>query len=255
MDEIPQDQAQSFDAVAALYDAHRPGYPQALFDDLMAAAALEPQDAILELGCGSGQATQSLAPYGRPILALDPGGSLIEAAQRRLAGAPHVHFEVSTFEAWQAPSRAFGLVVSAQAFHWIDPAVGFGKTAQVLAPGGLLAVFGHLPEPAPEPLAAILQAHLPTDVRHDPPEGWYWPDAGYAQALAISGLFGPATHTAYPHGRTYDGPGLANYLRTRSDFRALGAERLEGLLDEVAAAVEGTLEVRWQTHLHLARRL
>nr|QQZ49262.1 class I SAM-dependent methyltransferase [Phenylobacterium glaciei] len=150
--------AQSFDEVADLYDANRPGYPEAVFVDLMAEARLGPEDAILELGCGTGQATRGLAPFGRRVLAIDPGPELVGVARRWLEGFPHVHFAVSTFEDWAPRLSAYRLIVSAQAFHWIDPGVALPKAAAVLAPGGVLACFAHVPEPPP---AAFLGAFEP----------------------------------------------------------------------------------------------
>ena len=46
----------SFDAWAQDYDAYRPGYPAALFTDLVNIGALDRP--ILEIGCGTGKATE-----------------------------------------------------------------------------------------------------------------------------------------------------------------------------------------------------
>ena len=50
----------TFDANPELYDQARPFYPPALFDDLRGLAALGNQAAIIEIGCGTGQATRAL---------------------------------------------------------------------------------------------------------------------------------------------------------------------------------------------------
>jgi ubiquinone/menaquinone biosynthesis C-methylase UbiE len=57
--------ARTFDEVAELYDQARRGYPEQLFDDLFALAKIPPDKShILEVGCGTGQATCSLARRG-----------------------------------------------------------------------------------------------------------------------------------------------------------------------------------------------
>ena len=92
-----------FDHIADLYDRARSGSPAALFDDIMAVGRLSPGDPILEVGCGAGIAAEDLAAKGLDILALDPGGDMIAAARRRLAGRANARFAETTFEAW--PSR------------------------------------------------------------------------------------------------------------------------------------------------------
>jgi 2-polyprenyl-3-methyl-5-hydroxy-6-metoxy-1,4-benzoquinol methylase len=74
-----------FNQIAGLYDQARAGYPPALFDDIVAGAGLSPGDWMLEVGCGTGKATESFAAKGLNIVALDPGGQMIAAAERRLA--------------------------------------------------------------------------------------------------------------------------------------------------------------------------
>ena len=75
----------TFNKVAELYDQARAGYPQALYDDLMEFANLSAGDAILEVGCGTGKATEEFARRGLRVVALDPGPDMIAAARRRLA--------------------------------------------------------------------------------------------------------------------------------------------------------------------------
>ena len=76
------DQAQTFDKVAELYGEARPGYPAALFDDLWRLAGLRPEAAVLEVGCGAGQATADLSARAGRVVAVDLGPALIEEARR-----------------------------------------------------------------------------------------------------------------------------------------------------------------------------
>ena len=60
---------ETFDKDAERYDRARPRYPARMFDDL-AAAGVAPGARVLEIGCGTGQATASLidADYGGHIV-------------------------------------------------------------------------------------------------------------------------------------------------------------------------------------------
>jgi len=140
------EQRATFDGVAKLYGDVRRGYPDALIADAIAFARLAPGDALLEVGCGAGQATQSFTGRGYKIVALDPGARLIDVAREKLADAPDVEFVVSAFESWNAPEDTFKLVFAAQAWHWVPPAVAYQKAAKSLASGGTLAIFGHVPD-------------------------------------------------------------------------------------------------------------
>ncbi len=88
----------TFDEDAERYDRARPGYPAAVFDDLAALAGVGPGCRVLEIGCGTGQATVPLAERGCEIVAVELGADLAAVARRRLAGFPKVRVEVAAFE-------------------------------------------------------------------------------------------------------------------------------------------------------------
>jgi SAM-dependent methyltransferase len=250
----------TFDTVADLYDAVRPSYPTALFEAVAAAAAIEPGDWALEVGCGSGQATSGLLAVGLTVTALDPGPALIAAARRRYAGIEAVDFVTAPFEAWTPPARAFRVVASAQAWHWIDPAIAFAKAADALEPGGVLAVFGNVPVPiAPELLERVapIYADRGLDVRTPPPESWYLPHGPIADLFAASGRFEPATHQAFPWTWRKTLAEHLDFLRSRSDHQMLPAGDLESLLADLAVALADQppeLAIEYESHLYWARR-
>ncbi len=115
---MPTEQRFAFDEVGELYDRHRPRYPEALFEDLISLSGISPDGRILEIGCGTGQATVPLARRGFPVLCLEPGPRLARLAREKLASFPNVRVICETFEAWGIEAGAFSLIVSAQAFHW-----------------------------------------------------------------------------------------------------------------------------------------
>jgi SAM-dependent methyltransferase len=230
----------TFNAIASLYDALRPTYPDALFDDVVAAAGLAPGDAMLEIGCGAGQATQGFAKRDLRILALDPGPAMLEAARKRLAGFPNVQFVETTFEAWPPQPAAFKLVAAAQSWHWVARDVGFAKAAAALRPGGALAVFGNVAMPIAVPLGEALAAVY---ARHASHLSGPAPERGYLAGGPIEKLFegasgfGPPTHKGYPWKRRFDASGYADLLRTKSDYQLLDPAHRERLLNAIAEAV------------------
>ncbi len=129
-----------FDEIAAEYDRYRPAYPDELVDRACQVAGIGSGDHVLEVGCGSGQLTRSLLARGLHVTALEPGQSLIALARQNLDGAGQVDFVNAQFEDAPLPREQFRAVFSASAFHWVDPQVSWQKAADVLAPGGTLAL-------------------------------------------------------------------------------------------------------------------
>src|SRR5207244_6453723 len=110
----------SFDRNAELYDAARPPYPDALVDEAVVRSGIPAGGRILEIGAGTGKATVPFARRGYAILALEPGANLAAVLRRNAAAFPAVRIEATIFEAWRVEDRSFDLVISAQAFHWVD---------------------------------------------------------------------------------------------------------------------------------------
>jgi SAM-dependent methyltransferase len=132
-----------FNEIAADYDRHRPAYPDELIDHACKVAGLAPGDAVLEVGCGTGQLTRGLLDRGLRVVAVEPGGRLAALAAHNLEGAGEVEFVNARFEDAPLPDGRFRAVFSAAAFHWVDPDVGWERAARVLAPGGTLGLIQH----------------------------------------------------------------------------------------------------------------
>ena len=129
-----------FDEIAAEYDRHRPAYPDELVDQACRVAGIASGDRVLEVGCGSGQLTRSLAGRGLRVTALEPGTSLMSLARQSTEGAGQVEFVNARFEDARLGRGRFRAVFSASAFHWVDPEASWQRAADVLVPGGTLAL-------------------------------------------------------------------------------------------------------------------
>jgi SAM-dependent methyltransferase len=250
----------AFDQVASVYSKARPDYPHALVDDVVSYARLKPDDAILEVGCGTGQATKSFATRGFSILAVDPGPEMVRAARATLAQFGNVALVESTFEALPTKRASFQLIIAAQSWHWVAPEVRFVKAAEALSPHGALAVFGHVPVGLPAPLLEqfeqIYRHHI--DYWGPPPEAWYLPSGPFKGWFDESRLFGPVEHKCYPWKWQHTTSSYTDFLRSRSDHRLIEAAKLEALLDDIVKALDGEggrFEIEYETHLYVAHRL
>ena len=65
-----------FDEVAGARPPRVSTYPGELFEDLVAITGMDERSRVLEVGCGTGQATRSLTALGCPVTAIEPGPGL-----------------------------------------------------------------------------------------------------------------------------------------------------------------------------------
>ncbi|MEV6021107.1 MULTISPECIES: methyltransferase domain-containing protein [unclassified Streptomyces] len=242
-----------FDEVPELYDRVRPGYPDELFADLVAVTGMQPGPAVLEVGCGTGQATGPLAARGCSVTAVEPGPGMAALARRRCASFHHVEVETSTFEEWDDRGRRFDVLVAASSWHWVDPSVGWRRAHEVLRPGGWTALLGNVVVRRPgEPEVYAETADLHERFCPGNP-GWGHPpleadvratDTGWGLVDDPGGLFGPTIVRWYPTVQWFDGAGFADLLRSTSLYRRLAPEVREPLLDAVAERIRTRMDDR-----------
>jgi SAM-dependent methyltransferase len=118
-----------------------------------------PGAVVLDVGIGTGVSAQPFQARGCRILGVEPDERMAELARRR-----GFEVELAKFEEWGAAGRTFDAVISGQAWHWVDPVVGAAKAADLLRPGGRLAVFWNVFQPPPdlaEAFAAVYRQVLP----------------------------------------------------------------------------------------------
>ena len=251
-----------FDAVADDYERVRPTYPDEVFDDLADLAALSPGARVLEIGCGTGQATISLAKRGLHVVAVELGERLAELARRRLAAFPTAEVVRATFEDWEPAEAAdFDAVVSFTAFHWIDPDVRYAKAARLLKPGGALAVFetqDTLTDDGDPFFVAVQEDYSAVEPGWDavpaPPEEVVDREKSYLDA---SEHFGPVEARRYIWSVAYTARDFVAFLGTTSNFLMLDEESRSRLLDRIERRINaehgGTVRKEFLGSLAVAR--
>jgi SAM-dependent methyltransferase len=253
---VPPDRR--FGTVAATYDRVRPGTPPELVDAVLARAfpAGTPLGRAVEVGAGTGLATQAFAARGVDVTCYEPDPAMAAVLRDRFADRPGVHVVPDRFE--NARDGGFGLLFSAQAWHWIDPAVRWDRAADVLAPGGTLALFwnhDHVADDVVRAAAADVHGRYTTDVR----------DGGRLDETAI-GNEPPATelrqdprftdvaHRVFRWQRLLPRGEYVDLLGTFSPQLALDADQRRRLFDELTAVLPDQVALDMDTALYLATR-
>ena len=127
----------TFGAAADAYRAWRPTYPDALFGYLASLCAERKR--ALDCATGNGQAAADLARYFDRVAAFDSSPEQIAAARLH----PRIEYRVGTAEALPFPELKFDLVTAAQAAHWFDLAKFYSGLRSVMAPRGVIAIWGY----------------------------------------------------------------------------------------------------------------
>ena len=129
-----------FDTIPEQFDRYRPRYSPALFSDLIAYAGIGPGKSVLELGPGTGQATDPILDTGCDYHAIELGGRLTEMMRKKYGRRPNFSIVNDDFIPHDFGSRTFDLIYSAAAIQWIPEEIAFSKTFSLLRPGGALAM-------------------------------------------------------------------------------------------------------------------
>ncbi len=267
-----------FDEIAERYDRVRPGYPPAVFDDIAALTGVRPGARVLEVGPGPGNATRDLLARGWRVHALEPGATLAARATANLAGQPFT-VDVARFDDW-VPDGTYDLLFSATAYHWVAPGVRWRLAADVLEPGGPLALVTnrtvaggtfndiyqaserlhrrYAPEVdfglSPSAEEVLADVHAAAD-----DIGAVWEavetKSGYSRAGA---LFTAPVIRSYQWETSYDADDAAALLSTYSPYLRVPPERraplLSGIADIVRADFGGIATRRYLAVLAVAHR-
>ena len=136
-------ESEMFNQAADYYDRFRPSYPKEIVDSLISVTGISEGANLLEIGSGSGKATELFVDKGYQILAVDPGQDLVKRGNERFGGKG-VSFEVGRFEEFDLKEQYYDVIYAAQSFHWVPQPVGYEKCAYALKDNGYIALFWNM---------------------------------------------------------------------------------------------------------------
>jgi len=251
--------SESFDAVADEYAAVRPGYPDELFEFVVRTAGIGPQSTIVEVGCGTGQATLGLAKRGFKLLCIEPGAELAARARHVLLSYRNVAIEECRFEDWDSAHNQFSLLFSAQAYHWIDPVIAVTKPHKILEPNGVVALIWNIGRRDSSALREAIDSayeryapELAAKSHEEPGET----ARATVNRLAISPLYRELAKEAFPWSRKYPAREYIRLLGTYSDHIALKSGTRDNLLEAVESVIleaGGSFEVTYDATCFMFR--
>ena len=129
-----------FDSVPEEFDRWRTRYCDELFADVIEFSALGPGKAALEIGPGTGQATEPILKTGCSYLAIELGENLAAFTKNKFRSYENFQLVNADFETYDFGRRQFDLVYSAATIQWIPEEIGFPKVYSLLKSNGTFAM-------------------------------------------------------------------------------------------------------------------
>lgn len=255
----------TFDTVASAYEKLRPGYVDALYEDVLAYRPLDASSRAVEVGIGGGQATEPILKTGCAVTAVEPGENFCALCREKFAAYPGFGVINGKFEDAALPSGSCDLVYSASAFHWVPEEIGYRKVFDILKPGGAFARFANHPwrdKGNPALAAALDEAYAKyyhTYYRSVPKLEDEYTEAQAIRRAEIAGKYGfiDIQHRLYRRTRSFTAAEYVQLLGTYSDHISLPDEVRLPFFRAVEEAIDahgGVIRIYDTIDLQLARR-
>ncbi len=219
---------------------HRPPYPTEVFDILAELITTEPQRPrhVLDVGCGIGYIARHLVERVEQLDAVDFSRHMIEQGKRLPNGDnPRLRWLYGAVED-VVLDPPYGLITAGESLHWMDWNIVLPRFAEVLLPGGYLAVVEHgMP---PEPWFDTLREIIP----HYSTNKDFQQDYDMIEALEQHGLFhkvGKKTTAPVPFVQSVD-----DYIESFHSRNGFSRERMGS--SQAEAFDQEAREILLRTH-------
>ena len=204
-----------FDSIPDQFDKYRPRYTPELFAELIAYANIDRNSTVLEMGPGTGQATDPILNTGCEYHAIEIGENLAQKMAEKYGECENFHLTVGDFITHDFGETKFDLIYSAATIQWIPEEIAFRKTFDLLKPGGVLAMMSthgdyRTPNPALyEKVQEVYKAHFRPAIEY--------PHRNFKYSNAVKYGFEDYEERKFFSTREFDADNYVNYVGTHSD--------------------------------------
>lgn len=248
-----------FRTVISEYEYGRPKYPVGVYEEIQRFSDIDSTSEILEVGAGTGQATDLFVSHGHKLDLLEVSEEQVAFLRQKYTNYPNVKISRNYFEDYVAEKK-YDLIYSATAFHWIKCENGYPKAWSMLRTGGTLAVFwnvffdmyhcgGIFDE-----LNHIRKIYMPEESLGLSLEEI---KAKRVRQITVGGFFGSPQYFEFRQTECYDKHRFLAYLKTDSRTLMLDDVTREQYLSAVSDCLDrsgGSIEVPEIVSLYLVKK-
>lgn len=250
-----------FDDVVLNYEKRRPNYGIELFEDIIKYSSITSGKSIIEIGCGTGQATEPFLSTKCKVTAVELGENLASYTGEKFKEYKNLNVVQSAFEDYECDDNKFDMLYSATAFHWIPDEIGYKKAYRIIRKGGTIALFWNKPsvngkdDPLYKKIQLIYNQFLP-----------HWSHMSTDENKSkYSGVINKMEHydftniefKLYHNTRKMNGVEYIELLKTYSDHIALDKSIQTPFFDSIRTTIEefgNQLIINDTVELYLARK-
>lgn len=241
-----------FDQVSESYLEARPEYPQELYVDIYAKLFGDELncrlDHVMEVGSGSGQASEKLSAFSNSLDCIEPGKNFVELLNKTFKDNEAVKTHLSTFEEFQTDQK-YDLMFSGCALHWIPQETVLEKSEVLLKSGGWIVGVWNMPKFEPaiyEIIESLIHPLYPDfDIPRGTQEQIDFFDVGY-EALINQDWVKDYQKKIYYENRSLNNELLLKLIWSYMDLSALG----EGNVDSVYRQLDEEIQALGiETHI------
>lgn len=252
-----------FDENVVLYDKFRPTYGTKIFEDILSYGRIKKSNKILEIGCGTGNATLPMIRTGAEVTAVEIGDNLSKYTAQKFSQYSNFHVIHSAFEDFQAHAK-YDLIFAATAFHWIKPDKSYSKCKELLTAGGVLAVFWNTPRISRknydlyEKIQGLYQKFMPNGQEEKEmllESEWYTKRCNELNNFLKENGYLDCIFKTYQDSRVFSADEYIGLLQTYSDHMALPSDVRTPFFEKIHSVINKhkTIEIIDTIDLHMGR--
>ena len=223
-----------FNTIPEQFDKWRGRYSKELYDYILSECKMDETKSCLEIGPGTGQASNFTIEKGIDYTAIELGENFVNMMKNKFGIYNNFKIIHDDFEKYNFENDKYDLVYSAAAIQWIDQDIAYNKCRDMLKSGGYLAMFrtvGEYRTHNPKLADDIQKVYDNFFVTNTPYTRKFDYENGESYGLKYLG------RKVFEGTRSFDADTYVEYLHTHSDHIGLKEEVKEKFYNGIHDAI------------------